>query len=72
MELSSYNIYIQLGEQHNQKETTMKKNKKNNNNVVTADAPRNYVFLAMKKMTGSGSHGKRGYNRKVGKKVDFS
>lgn len=71
MELSSYNIYIQLGEQHNQKETTMKKNKKNNN-VVTADAPRNYVFLAMKKMTGSGSHGKRGYNRKVGKKVDFS
>ena len=51
----------------------MKKNKKNKkNNVVTADAPRNYVFLAMKKMTGSGSHGKRGYNRKVGKKVDFS
>ena len=50
----------------------MKKNKRNKNNtVVTADAPRNYVFLAMKKMTGAGTHGKRGYNRKVGKRVDY-
>ena len=52
-----------------------KKSKKTNNSntvVVTADAPRNYVFLAARKMTGKGAHGVKGYNRRAGKKVDFS
>ena len=53
---------------------TMKKNKKNNN-VVTADAPRNYVFLQMKSMKGDGAHkSKKTYTRKNKhkNKVDFS
>jgi len=51
----------------------MKKNKRNKNNVVTADAPRNWVFTEMKKMTGKGAHkNKKAYKRKAGKKVDFS
>ena len=51
----------------------MKKNKRNNNTTVTADAPRNFVFLQMKGMTGKGAHkSKKAYNRKAGKKVDFS
>jgi len=49
----------------------MKKAKKNNN-VVTADAPRNYVFLQMKGMSGKGAHkSKKAYNRKVGKRVEY-
>ena len=52
----------------------MKKNKRNKNNTtVTADTPRNWVFTEMKKMTGKGAHkNKKAYNRKAGKKVDFS
>ena len=51
---------------------TKKVNTNSNTVVVTADAPRNYVFLAARKMTGKGAHGVKGYNRRAGKKVDFS
>ena len=51
----------------------MKKNKKRNKNVVVAEAPRNFLVPMMKEMTGKGAHkSKKAYNRKVGKKVDFS
>jgi hypothetical protein len=51
----------------------MKKRNKNNKATVTADAPRNWVFTEMKKMTGKGAHhSKKSYNRRAGKKVDFS
>jgi len=51
----------------------MKKRNNKNNTTVTADAPRNWVFTEMKKMTGKGAHkNKKAYNRKAGKKVDFS
>lgn len=51
----------------------MKKRNKNNTTTITADSPRNWVFTEMKKMTGKGAHkSKKAYNRKVGKKVDFS
>ena len=50
----------------------MKKSNKKNNTTVTPDAPRNWVFTEMKKMTGKGAHkNKKAYNRNAGKKVDY-